>query len=758
MTESLDVLREMTGVKKKATTLDELRAQVGPEKGYLERGYDLIRGAESEGYPELGTSGESLPALKRREEPIRWGLPAIKELEQTQREKMGMPPPQGEPALNPAALKLAGAYATQVDPKAIADIATSVLHGSEQGEDKYGNPTLTFEGKTYYINAPGASQADAFQLLGQMGAYAPATRGGAMARSLFKRMLTTGLLSTGTSAALDVAGGQMGSEQGVDLTRAMMTGVIGGAMEGIAPALKVIWRKIFKSPKFFDPTTGKLTPSGMDAARNAGLDPVDMDRKLSEAFAKEAMDEPVPALAITRARESATGIPYTRGQQLAQAGDTGQQAIEDAMLSGTRGRIAKEGLESFERAAEKKVATAVDETLGGRGYETLQEMGEPITSGVQKAERAKAATVREAYEEAAPLLAGDRVSKPDFSNLMQTIKEGERQGAFTKFIGLDPAVHPLTINTYRRLGRLFKKAKKADDLEINEVNLLHIEQERQLIGKLLETAKGADRSSLLGVKRSMDDWFGGRVDDVLFEGDEAALRALLNARKRSSEYKGLYTKQRGKVPDDVGAIIEKILHKDPTPEMTINYIFGAGALGRKQTSANTVKRLKEILGEDSEGWAAMKEAAWNKITKSKTGPIKSYESVVDNFDEVMTQNKSLINELFSAEEQTMMRGIRDAIEAKVSSGAPRAEMSKLRDALKWFLHRRGTAQAVLHRRPLYGGLLHRLGTEIPAVGSFTQTGAVRKATTQIPKPKPAFPMAVSTVIAGSRLANPEREQ
>lgn len=728
------------------------------EKGYLEQGYDFVRGAESEGYPELGTSGEALPEFKRQEEPRRWNLPAIKEFEPGFREKAGLPPAQGDMALNPEGLKMATAYATQVDPKAISDIAAKVLPGSEQGEDKYGNPTLKVDGKTYYINAPGASQADAFQFLGQIGSYAAAVRGGAVPRALFKRMLSTGILSAGTSAGLDVAGEQMGSEQGVDLTRAAFTGVIGGAMEGFAPLLRAAWGKIFAAPKLFDQATGKLTPAGKDAARTAGLDPVDMDRKLAAAFAEEVAGEPIPALAVTRAREKATGIPFTRGQQLAQTGDTGQQAAEQAMLAGSRGRIAREGLESFEKSAEKKVSTAIDDTLGGGRSETLQEMGEPITAGVQKAERAKAATVREAYEEAAPQLAGDKVSRPDFSNLMQTIKEGERQGTFTKFIGLDPTVHPLTINTYRRLGRLFKKAKKADDLEINEVNLLHIEQERRLIGKQLETAKGADRSALLGVKKSIDDWFDGRIDDVLFNGDEKALSALLNARKRSSEYKGLYTKQSGKVPDDVGAIIEKILYKDPTPEMTINYIFGAGALGRKQASANTVKRLKEILGEESDGWVAMKEAAWNKITKSKTGPVKSYQSVVDSFDEVMTQNKSLINEMFSAEEQTMMRGIRDAIEAKIPSGAGKAEMSKLRDAFKWFLHRRGTAQAVLHRRPLYGGLLHRLGSEIPAVGSFTQTGAVKKATTQIPKPKPPFPMAVSTIIAGSRLANPEREQ
>ncbi|HDY65265.1 MAG TPA: hypothetical protein ENH84_03405, partial [Phycisphaerae bacterium] len=246
--------------------------------------------------PELGTSGPSVPAFS----------------------KEGM--------------KMMGAYATSIDPKGIADIAVKTLPGASQWEDKHGNPIVTFEGKHYYVNDPGVSGADFFQMLAQIGAFAPAAKGALAGTTLFKQMTRMGIFSSVTSVASDVAAGQLGSEQGVDLTRAAITGGLGFALQGMVPAAVASWRGIFGKPQFFDEATGKLTPMGIEAARKAGLDPVDMTRRLMKAFAKEVVDEPTPALAATRAYTKATGVPYTRGEQLANAGLTAQIAREEAML------------------------------------------------------------------------------------------------------------------------------------------------------------------------------------------------------------------------------------------------------------------------------------------------------------------------------------------------------------------------------------------------------------------------------------------
>ncbi len=720
MAESLDELRERAGVDKKTPKLDELRAKLAPQQTFIEKAFDFLRGKDSEGFPELGTSGPSVPAFSK------------------------------------TGLKLATAYATQVNPRAVADIAVKALADVDadvsQGEDKFGNPTIKFEGKTYYINAPGVSEADAFTLLGQLGAFAPAAKVGSAPRTVFKRILATGFLSSATSITLDAAGNIQGSKQGVDLTSAALIGVLGGALQGIAPAAKGIWRTIFKKPRFFDEATGKLTEQGAAVARKAGLDPVDMDRRLAAAFAEEVIDEPIPALAVTRAQEKATGIPFTRGQQEAAAGDATQAALEEGFRSGRRGAGPETALRDIDQRAAAASREALDESIGGRTMPTAQERGAAITTEVRAAEKAKRGRVDTAFEVAAPVTAAARITRDTFSGLMRDVKQG------VKDLGLDPRSHPQTIQTLQGLGRLFKKAKKADILNITEVSLQRIERERRILGRKIRGMKSSeDRHALIEVRDALDGFLEKSFDDVLFSGDANALKTLKTARRESFEFHSLFSRKRGKVSDDVGAMVEKILFKDATPEQTIGFIFGAAQLGKNKAAAKAVERLREILGKTSEGWTAVRESAWDRITLTATGETKKPAIFVKDFDELMRNNKSLVDALFEPEEVVIMRGVRNAIanlRAPGRSTAGPANVSRIMAAVKWIISRRGTAQSVLHRRPIYGGVLHSIGRALPIGRQVIEDKAIRKAATQIPRPAASSPPFVSTGIAVGRETTP----
>lgn len=685
-------------------------------QNFFVKAYEFMTGeGRTEGYPELGTSGPSVPAFSSE------------------------------------GLKMAGAYATQVDPQAIADIAEKTLSSVDpnvkKDVDKFGNFTITFEGKTYYVNAPGASQADAFQLLGQLAAFAPAVRGGAMVRGIFKRMLTTGLLSATTSVGLDIGGQVAGSEQDIDWVRAGLTGVIGGVMEGVVPAARLVWEKVFRSTKYFNPTTGKLTETGTRLAREAGLDPVDMDRKLAVAFSRQVVGEPKPGLAKTRALEEAYDIPYTRGQQLAQMGDTRRLDIEEGMRQGLRGETAQREMAAADALRLKQTQEAMGEVTG-RAIRPVQETGAEVAGGVQKAAQAKGTQVEALYEIAGPGAAATRITKENFSGLMKDVKVAVKE------LGLDPESHPKTINTIRRLGSLFKKAKKADRLDITEVSLQKIERERRIIIQKLKSAKGEDRNALVEVKSALDSWLDKSFDDALFSGDQVALNALLKARKAAFEEFSLFTKQPGKVNDEVGAAIEKILYADATPEMTMNYIFGRSKLGAKLVSAKIVKRLKTILGESSEEMNALKDAGWTKLTTGREGRTLDPAAYVENFDDLFTKNKSLLEELYTPEEVVSMKSLRDALDAmNLSSAAQKRQAGIIISSISRIFHWRGTTQAILHKRPLYGGLLHIIGRNLPLIGQGLQSTAVKRAGTQIPKPLPSSPPTVAAALAGQRLTS-----
>ena len=709
--------RQLTGeVKDPPTPLPDVPPSTGVAQdvgrfftGEGKREFDL---------PELGTSGESVPVFK-------YDNPTVTDPETGKQKTIvggyGI-------RLNPKATKMMGAYATSIDPKGIADIAVKTLPGASQWEDKHGNPIVTFEGEHYYVNDPGISEGDFFQMLAQIGAFAPAAKGAMAGSTLFKQMVRMGIFSATTSVASDVVAGQLGSEQGIDYTRAGLTGALGFAVQGLVPGVVAGWRGIFGKPQFFDEASGKLSPLGIEAARKAGLDPVDMTRRLAKAFAEEIVDEPSPALAVARANEKAFGIGSTRGAQQAREGDYSQLTREEGMRLGLRGETAQKGMAGVdERLLEQNIKAMG--TATGRAARPLEEVGEEVSTGVQQAEVAKRAAKAEAYEAADPLIKEARVNKDNFSSLMRNVR-----GA-VKELGLDKESHPKTINTLRRLGSLFKKTKKDEKLDITQVSLGKLERERRIINLKLKSAKGEDRHALLELKGAMDDWMDAAFDEALFTGNQAALKAIKNARLKAGEYYSLFVKQRGaRVPDEVGAAVEKILYSDATPEMTINYIFGRSKLGRKLASTKIVERMKLILGEESKEMDALKDAAWSKLVKGREGRLQDPAAYVKNFDELLTENKSLLNALYTPDEIAVMKGVRDAIKATnvELGGAPARKAGIILGSIQRVFHWRGTAQAVLHKRPLYGSLLHIIGRNLPVLGEGLQSTAVKRAGTLIP--------------------------
>ncbi len=737
---SLEEAKRQQALARAKLVQERAREEAGVQ-GFWEKAYRFVTGeGRTEGYPELGTSGPSVPAIRMGEGP---------ELHRSIAEKYGLPY-TGAPELTTEGKKMMGAYATQVDPKSIADIAVKTLSGIDpdvkQGADKYGNPTVTFEGQTYYVNAPGFSQADAFQLLAQIGAFAPAARIGAAARGIFGRMLRTGILSAGTSVGLDVVGQELGSEQPVDWMRAGATGAIGAAMEGLVPVAVSGWRQIFGNRKFFDPATGRLTEAGRQQAMEAGLDPMDMDRRLAEAFGRQVMDEPVPALAKTRAYEEAYGIPYTRGQQLAQAGDFEQIAREEGMRHGTRGAEAKSAMLATDELYRARTQEAIDKAIG-RTARKAQETGEDVLTGVQAAQAAKKSRVDELYDIARPVAEAAKVERGRFIGLYREVTDTLEE------FDLDPMLFPATNKILRNI-----KGLSARKRGMTAPTLRKLETERRKIGSLINSATTkADKSAAIEAKAAFDKWLEREIDDILMSGDPTALASLKAARKEASEYFSLFTKQRGgRVNDEIGGVVEKLLYAEATPEQAMNYVLGAGQLGKKQTATGVVKRLKGILGEGSDGWEALKDAGWWKLTRDNQGQMKSPKMFVKAFDELYAGNKSLMDEMYTPTEIKTMKTVRDAIDmmkipehVRNPSGTAWTLLSFARRMFAW----RGQAQAVLHRRPLYGGMLRFIGSQLPVAGPVMQGTAARQAATQIPRPLPTSPRGVAAGVAGGRTAN-----
>lgn len=702
----------------------------------------------TEGYPELGTSGPSVPAH----------IPSDPLPERYQ--------PPGRPhtelkSINPVGLKLAAGYSVTPDPKAQADIAVKALKEVDpsvsMGEDRHGNPTITFEGKTYYVNAPGVSSGDFFTLLGQIATYAPATRL-ATARKLFTRMRQMGYGAGVTSVVDDLLAGKLGSEQGVDWTRAGLTALTGAAFEGLAPAVVAAWRKFLNRPGMYDPATGQLTEKGKELAYQAGLDPEQMSRSLAKTFAEEAIDERLPELAGPRAVSRETGVNLTQGQQMLQAGETGQITWEQAARSGAfgEGAAATIGGREFPRKGflgqqERDVEGFMKETAqtlskGKGGVRSEAEGGAVVGSGLKKSLAELEGQIDAAYDRFRDSAATLRGKTIETSNFRTKFLYRELTDALENF-DIDPGLQP---RATRSLQMLKEEIGKNEPITARRIEVL-----RRKLRNQWEGAKKDDKKAVGIVIDAYDEWLDRAVTDGFFDGDQAAIDLVKDARKLRTEKRlkfGVSDKY-----DDAGKVIEDIVNRDADGQEIANYIFGKAQLGDKQATTQAVGRIRQILGEDSPEWHSLRESAWIRLYQNKDGTLKSPEKFVTDYDALVDRHPELMKELFSDEEREMLYTARALMSMrKLPQRAGPAPNSgfRLMNVVRRGIHMRATAETIHGRHVVIGPLGHIFAKYLPWLTGRLEA---QRATQMLPKPKPKLAPFTATGTGAANVADPEGE-
>jgi hypothetical protein len=166
------------------------------------------------------------------------------------------------------------------------------------------------------------------------------------------------------------------------------------------------------------------------------------------------------------------------------------------------------------------------------------------------------------------------------------------------------------------------------------------------------------------MKRSFDDYLDAAVRDALFSGDDAALAELKNARGLFSEYAKKFRAQpkKGKSGrtvdrDEAGQFVEKIVDANPTDEQIVNAVFGANGFN-KGSGAAMANRFKSILGESSDGWVSIRQAAFKRLIKTNRvngEDVISGQKTLKAVEDAMEKNASLMKEVFTAEEMGLIR-------------------------------------------------------------------------------------------------------
>lgn len=668
-------------------------------------------------------------------------------------------------AFSSEGMRMLGAYLSTTDPEAIADIAVKTLPDATRKNDKFGNPIISFRGKDFYVNDPGFSEADAFQLTALLAEFWPAAKLGSLAKTLPRRAATTGAGMAATSAGLDIVAGGLGSEQGVDPGKAAVVGGLGAGGEILSPLAARAWRAIKGNPRFVEPATGQLTREGRGAAKASGMSEEELaklmaeNERLAAEYAAEAARPTArdPRVAGVHAEGREFGIDYTAGQA-EYAGSvaagrppvTKQIRMEEAMHGGRFGESAEATMRGKRLAQREQVARAgegiQDELAGGtRRLETAAEAGDVVGPGVQRRAVAQEARVSQAYEVAGEKEA--RFSADSVGDMFRTVRSGLREaGVVIEDKAAGVQLYPATRRAFDVLVKINKEVTKRRKFpQITKQSLKQFELTRRRLGSAIGAAKtGADKRGATIIKKQYDKWMDDAVDNALFEGDADALALLKEARATRTEYGRLYG-ERGK-GDEAGKIIVKILEREPTAEQTINLIYGKAALGGRDVSAKVLARLKDIFGAESAEWAALREAGWLRLFRDRKGDIVSPRVFQSNLARVLNEAPTTMKELFSKSEIAKMRRFGTAA-LRTLTPDDLVNYSRTADALAhWFrkiIGRMGT-RATFSGDPIQAAGLH-------AIAKSPSFFAGRKAQRLInPRPRPgsALPFVAAAGAAG----------
>jgi len=563
--------------------------------------------------------------------------------------------------------------------KSQAEIIMNAIPGSKIRTDKYDNPIVVMpDGKSFYLNKPGTSYQDVIQTTAQILQYLPgySTVAKKYANNFFKRALMQGAASAGTSVVQDVAAKGLGAEQYVDIPKTIVAGVVPTVAEGIAVPLgagvNAIMKKIARRKELVTRNadgTLALTQKGREAAEAAGIKLDDIgEAQLEKYFARlaDGMDKEVVAL-------QAEGGKFGIDLATSQTGRAQDKQALAALYEATKGTYGPD-------AAKKATAFLENQNIQIQSsFKNLLDKfnkGEIDINGLEGAGSQIIDTVRKGFQKADDYVQTmyNSVDKTATYNgagsNIQLLTNSARKGVIQAIGEIDKEITPLTVQALKKIDEFAKEIVKAERGKISPLTLNTFENKRKVLNSIIDSAKGADKKGAIAVKKEFDKFYNDAIDNILFSGDEVALKAIRGARDavvQREKMFGLNPIKKGgiTIKDKAGEVLQKIINDpDVTPQMTLNYILGSQKLGFGTQSLQIVRRLKKVIGVDkiddnaynNADFSALRTAVLERvfqhgIRNGKFSPTK----VVSEMDSIFRNNKEIMKELFTTEEVNTLK-------------------------------------------------------------------------------------------------------
>lgn len=569
------------------------------------------------------------------------------------------------------AAKIAAGLLINPNQKAQAEIIQAQVPGSKILKDSFDNIIVAMpDGKSFYLNKPGASEQDILQTTGQILQYIPgySTAIKAAGKSLLKRTLYSGVAGGATSVAQDVATKPLGAKD-IDTTRAVISTAIPIVFEGaINPIAAKTWKSLVGNPKFSTKIDGKLVlnAKGKKAAKDAGIDVDNIDEKFIQSFSDELSKGVKTDIAAGQAGAGKFGFRVAKSQAVGD--EEGIAALFEAS-KGAYGSEAQVAARQFLKQQNIDIESSAKTLLnkfnkGELAKEDLETAGQSVLNAVQKEFKKASDKVDTAYnmvDKDAVFNAGESNINVLPTSIQKSIKES------TDII--DKELTPSTIRATQFINNFVKKVKPQKKKKISVTTFNEFESLRKKISGLIPTAKNpTDKKNLVAVLNEYDKFYDDAIDNALFSGEQTALNAIKQARTEFKLKQKLFgvnaiRKNGIKIDDRAGKVVQKILNDpDVTPLNAIDYIFGAAQLGQKQGSLTIVKRLQNIFGREtgedisdlaarSSDFQSLRTASFEKLIRdSSRNGIFNPQRFVNQWSTSRQKYNDVLKELYDPDE------------------------------------------------------------------------------------------------------------
>ena len=594
------------------------------------------------------------------------------------------------------AFKIAAGLSLTPNQKSQLDIILNQVPGSNAMEDKFGNLIIVMpDGKSFYLNKPGASFQDFAQTTAQVLQYIPgySTIAKKYAGNLFKRAAAqtgqAGVVTAAQEAGAVALGGNF------DEGRVGITGGITLAFEGVVgPVGKAVLKLFRGNPNYYKLITetkpdGKkvkrieITKDGYKALDAAGIDTNKMSPDFAEKYFNnivKGVDDEVTAVSTTA---NEFGIELSKSQAV--RNDEGIAALY-AAAKGDYGAEAQKKAKAFFDKQEIDIGVGLKTLInkfnkGEITEESIEDLGQNLINSIEREAKNASDKVTSAYN----LIDKDAVFNGEASNIQvllnsvkKTMKDESKQpfrilrGVDESTGILDKDLTPASLKSFNEIKKFvnsFKKKKSSKKVPPKTLN--DFESMRKKLNSYIGAAKNdTDRKTAIAIKSEFDKLYDDTLDNLLFagkEGDEVLKQNIKNARKifkDKEETFGVNVIKKGpvKINDPAGQAIQKILiDPDVTGMKAINYIYGTGTVGRNKTGVQIIKRLKKVFNvenlkpniaaQKSKDFATLRSGMIEKMFNDsiKNGRFNP-PLLVKNFDYIFNKNPDFAKSLFGVRE------------------------------------------------------------------------------------------------------------